>query len=53
MNRNALLKKPNSSGIESSIIDFEINEYINSELPKLKESIQNFENDINDEELEK
>ena len=58
MNRNDLLKKPNTSGVESSIIDFEINEYIDDELPKLKESIQNFENNNNkendnDKELEK
>lgn len=55
LNRNDLLGKHRKTSSESSIIDFEIKEYINTELPKLKQDIKSFEekNSMEIDDIEK
>ena len=55
LNRIDLLGKHRKASSESSIIDFEIKEYINTELPKLKQDIKSFEekNSMEIDDIEK
>ena len=53
INQNDLLKASGLMASESSVIDFEIDEYIKNELPNLRDKVNKYNSIEDDNELEK